>query len=126
MMSFTSLRVRLVGSVFLAIAPAWLLMYFADLPWAGFTVGLLALIAAWYGGEHFIMRQVHTLSKAAQRLAEGDLSTRTGLADEGGEIGQLARRFDAMAQSLEQRVQEREQAEKSLLNRSFQQTVVGA
>ncbi len=126
MMSFTSLRVRLVGTVFLAIAPAWLLMYFADLPWAGFTVGLLALIAAWYGGEHFIMRQVHTLSKAAQRLAEGDLSTRTGLADEGGEIGQLARRFDAMAQSLEQRVQEREQAEKSLLNRSFQQTVVGA
>jgi signal transduction histidine kinase/HAMP domain-containing protein/ActR/RegA family two-component response regulator len=126
MISFTSLRVRLVGTVFLAIAPAWILMYFTNLPWIGFAVGLLALIAAWYGGEVFILRQVQVLARSAQRLAEGDLTTRSGLGHEKTEIGQLARTFDSMAHALEQRVKEREQAEKSLLNRSFQQTVVGA
>ena len=45
---------------------------------------------------------------------------------EKSELGELARTFDAMAASLQQRVQEREQAEKTLLNRSFQQTVVSA
>jgi len=126
MINFSSLRVRLVGTVFLAIAPVWALMYFTDLPWTGFALGLLALAAAWYGGERFVFRQVHMLAKAAQRLAEGDLSTRTGLAREGSEIGQLARTFDSMAQTLEHRVREREQSERTLLNRSFQQTVVGA
>jgi signal transduction histidine kinase/CheY-like chemotaxis protein/HAMP domain-containing protein len=126
MMNFSSLRVRLIGTVFLAIVPVWVLMYFTDVPWAGFALGLLAATAAWYGGERFILRQVHTLAKAAQRLAEGDLSTRTGLAAQGGELGQLAGTFDSMAQSLENRVKEREQSERTLLNRSFQQTVVGA
>ncbi len=126
MINFSSLRVRLVGTVFLAIAPVWVLMYFTDLPWTGFALGLFALAAAWFGGERFILRQVHILARAAQRLAEGDLTTRTGLAREGGEIGQLARTFDSMAQALENRVREREQSERTLLNRSFQQTVVGA
>jgi len=130
--SQTGLRARLVGTVFLAIAPAWAANYViarqtgAELPWASFVVGLLALIAAWFGGERFIMRQVRTLYRAAQRLAAGDLSSRTGLEDERGELGELARTFDAMAQSLEQKVKEREQAEKTLLNRSFQQAVVSA
>ena len=61
MTSFSSLRVRLVGTVFLAVVPAGVLMYFADkyysshynadLPWTGFFVGLVALAAAWFGGE---------------------------------------------------------------------------
>ena len=60
MTSFSSLRFRLVGTVFLAVVPAWVLMYFADkyyaahygteLPWTGFGVGLVALGAAWFGG----------------------------------------------------------------------------
>ena len=86
----------------------------------------MALGAAWYGGERFILRQVRTLSKAVQLLGAGDLSSRTGLAQEQGELGELARTFDAMAASLEQRVKERERAEKALLNRAFQQTVVAA
>ena len=132
MSSFSSLRARLVGTVFLAIAPAWVIMYFfakytgTEFPWPGFVVGLLALVAAWLGGEHFILRQVRVLSSAAQKLGAGDLSSRTGLVREKSELGELARTFDAMAVSLQQRVQEREQAEKTLLNRSFQQTVVSA
>ena len=136
MTSFSSLRVRLVGTVFLALVPAWVVMYFADkyytahygseLPWTGFTVGLVALVAAWFGGERFILRQVRILSGAVQQLGAGDLKSRTGLSRERGELGELARAFDAMADSLEERVKEREQAEKTLLNRSFQQTVVAA
>ena len=57
MTRFSSLRVRLVGTVFLAIAPAGVVLYFADkyytaahgspLPWTRLTLGLLALGAAW-------------------------------------------------------------------------------
>jgi signal transduction histidine kinase/HAMP domain-containing protein len=136
MNSFTSLRVRLVATVFLAIAPAGVLMYYFDqhyfsrygthLPLMGFTLALVALAAAWYGGERFVLRKVRILSRATRQLAEGDLSGRTGLASDRSELGELARTFDAMAGSLQERVKEREEAERILLNRSFQQTVVGA
>jgi len=136
MTSFSSLRFRLVGTVFLAVVPASVVMYFTDkyltahydfrLPWTEFVVGLLALAAAWYGGERFVLRQVRILSKAFKQLGAGDLSSRTGLLKERGELGDLARTFDAMAASLESRVKERDLAEKTLLNRSFQQTVVAA
>ena len=132
MTSFSSLRARLVGTVFLAVAPAWAITYFMtkrageEFPWTAFIVGLLALGAAWFGGERFVLRQVRSLTRSAKQLASGDLSSRTGLGREKGELGELARIFDTMATSLEQRIKEREQAEKSLLNRSFQQTVVGA
>jgi signal transduction histidine kinase/ActR/RegA family two-component response regulator/HAMP domain-containing protein len=126
MTSFSSLRVRLVGTVFLAIAPAWVLMYFTDLPWTGFLVGLLALAAAWFGGERFVMRQIRVLAGATQRLAAGDLGSRTGLGHVKGELGELARTFDGMAETLQQRVREREAAEHTLMNRALQQTVVAA
>ena len=89
-------------------------------------VGLFALGAAWFGGERFILRQVRMLCEAARKLGAGELTSRTGLSRERGELGELARALDAMAASLEQRVKEREQAERTLLNRSFQQTVVSA
>ena len=104
----------------------YLSRYGAHLAWSLFAIGLLALGAAWYGGERFILRQVRILSKAVQQLGAGDLSSRTGLSVERGELGELARLFDAMAASLEERVKERERAERTLLNRSFQQTVVAA
>ena len=136
MTSFSSLRFRLVGTVFLAVAPACVVMYFADkyyaahygseLPWTGFAVGLVALGAAWFGGERFILRQVRILSNAVRQLGAGDLASRTGLAHERGELGELARTFDTMASSLEERVRERERTERTALNRSFQQTVVAA
>ena len=74
-------------------------------------VGLLALIAAWFGGEHFILRQVRALSNAAQRLTKGDLAARTGLKEAEGELGELSKTFDAMAEKLQQRIKEREEAE---------------
>jgi signal transduction histidine kinase/ActR/RegA family two-component response regulator len=133
---FSSLRFRLVGTVFLAVAPASVVLYFADrycrahygvdLPWSQFVIGLLALAAAWFGGERFILRQVRILSKAVQQLGAGDLTSRARLLRERGELGDLANMFDAMAASIEERVKERERAERTLLNRAFQQTVVAA
>ena len=117
---------QLVGSVFLLVTPAWLVMYIFDLPMSGFVVGILALAASWFGGEHFIMREVRALSSVAQRIAEGDLSARTGLKPSENELGQLTKGFDLMAESLEQHVKNLEIAEKNLLNRTFQQTVVAA
>ena len=136
MTSFSSLRARLVGTVFLAVAPAWALTYFIvkktgteqDLPWMLVSggIGLLALGAAWFGGERFVLRQVRVLYESARRLAAGDFKSRTGLGKEAGELGQLARTFDSMAEFLEQRVGERERTEQTLLTRSLQQTVVSA
>jgi signal transduction histidine kinase/ActR/RegA family two-component response regulator len=142
--TFSTVRMQLVASVFVAIAPAlaltyivnqswfwqfapeWMKTYALDVPWASFLVGLLALGAAWFGGEHFILRQVRALSSAAQRLAKGDLTARTGIKDRESELGQLANVFDQMAESLQQRIKEREAAERTLLNRALQQTTVAA
>ncbi|HEV2393337.1 MAG TPA: ATP-binding protein [Verrucomicrobiae bacterium] len=136
MTRFSSLRARLVGTVFLAVAPAWMFMYWLvkrtgskqDLYWTLFSggIGLLSLAAAWFGGERFVLRQVRILYRAARLLAGGHFSSRTGLASEHGEMGELARTIDGMAASLEEQVKEREQVEKNLLTRSLQQTVISA
>src|SRR5262245_13241756 len=123
---FSSLRVRLVGVVFLAIAPALIVLYFTQSPWVGLVIGGLALGAAWFGGERFVLRQVRELVAAVRRVSEGDFSTRTGLAEEPGEIGELAHSFDDMAANLEQRVKERDLTEQRSLNRALQQTAVAA
>ncbi len=142
--TFSTVRMQLVTSVFVAIAPVlvltyvitqpwfwriapeWMRIYFVDVPWVGLTIGMLALAAAWLGGELFILRQVRALAEAAKRLGTGDLSSRTGLQDSPGEFGQLAETFDSMAAALQQRALEREAAEKVLLLRAMQQTVVAA
>lgn len=126
MTPFTSLRARLVGTVLFAIAPAWVFLYYTRLPWAGFAVGLLALAAAWVGGECFVLRQVRQLLQATEKLAEGDLSSRTGLRRDAGELGELAVKIDLLAARIQERAEEREHVEKTLLNRSLQQTVVSA
>jgi len=64
-------------------------------------VTLLAMGAAWFGGDLFILRRVNALVEATKRLAAGDLSARTGLPYGEGELTQLARAFDEMAESLQ-------------------------
>jgi signal transduction histidine kinase/ActR/RegA family two-component response regulator/HAMP domain-containing protein len=107
-LKFSTVRMKLVGSVLLLILPALLVMYIYDLPMSGFVVGFLALAAAWMGGEYFVRRQAHALSETAQKIADGDLAARTGLPASDDELGQLAKIFDRMAATLEQRIKERE------------------
>ena len=105
---FSTVRMQLVGSVLLVITPALLVLYIYDLPMSGFIVGFLALAAAWMGGEYFVRRQAHALSETARKIADGDLAARTGLPASADELGQLAKIFDRMAATLEQRIKERE------------------
>jgi HAMP domain-containing protein len=123
---FSSLRIRLVGTVFLAIAPAAAFLYFTRLPWTGFAIGLLSLFAAWFGGERFVLRHLHRINEVVKRLSSGDLSSRTGLGDGPDELGQLARAFDSMAANLEDRIKKQELAEQTLLSRALQQSAVAA
>lgn len=86
---------------------------------------LLALAAAWFGGDFFILRRLRRLVATTERLTHGDLSARTGEPRGDGELHQLARAFDQMAESLQQRVAERERAEANLklLNEDLEQRV---
>ena len=72
--------------------------------------GLLSVFAAWSAGDLFIVRRVKALLAATTGLAAGDLAIRTGLAGEPGALGQLAREFDEMAETLEKRQEEMDRA----------------
>ncbi len=108
LLKFSTVRMKLVGSVLLLILPAFLFMYIYDLPSSEFLIGFLAMTAAWMGGELFVRRQAQALSEAAQKIADGDLDARSGLPASDDELGQLAKIFDRMADSLQQRIKENE------------------
>jgi diguanylate cyclase (GGDEF)-like protein/PAS domain S-box-containing protein len=76
--------------------------------------GLLSVFAAWSAGDLFIVRRVKALLAATSGLAAGDLGTRTGLAAEPGALGQLAREFDELAETLEKRQAEMARAAEEL------------
>src|SRR5215471_13287898 len=101
---FSSLVARLAGTVLAALMLGSGVILLTGQLWTGLCVGLIALPVAWYGGEQFILNRVRTLAHAAHMLSEGDLGTRSGLSEEKGEIGQLARTFDGMAEAMELRV----------------------
>ena len=89
-------------------------------------VAVLALAAAWTGGDFFVLRQVRGLVQAARRLSKGELGARSGVAPGPGELGDLARSFDDMASSLQQHLGElqRAQAELKALNEELEQRVL--
>ncbi|MFZ5805312.1 MAG: ATP-binding protein [Acidobacteriota bacterium] len=69
-------------------------------------LSLLALAAfgvAWVGSDYFLLRRIRALTNASRRLAEGDLTARTGISYGPGELSQLAKAFDTMAEALEER-----------------------
>ncbi|MDE3088176.1 MAG: GAF domain-containing protein [Chloroflexota bacterium] len=84
------------------------------------VVAVLALAAAWFVGDIFIVRRVTALASATKQFAAGNLSARTRQPYAAGELGDLARRLDEMAAALQQR--------QSMLGRwrdIFQNTQVG-
>jgi PAS domain-containing protein len=66
-------------------------------------VALLAILAAWFGADVFLLKQVRILIGATQRLGAGNMGARSGLSYESGELGELAKAFDEMAETLEWR-----------------------
>ncbi len=89
-------------------------------------VAAAAMAAAWFGSEIFLLRRMNALLLATRRLQRGDWKARSGLPHGRGEIGRLARAFDTMAEALEQRLAERDQAaaELQLLNEVLEQRVL--
>lgn len=87
-----------------------------NLTWLGGAVAL-ALMLGWVGSSFLIMRPVQALVRASAGLAAGDFSSRTGLRHGKHELGQLTRRFDQMAEALEQRERQRRLAEDTLQTR---------
>lgn len=75
------------------------------------VVTALALLVAWFVGNEFVVQHLQPILSATRRLATGDLSARTGLRYDNGEVGQLARTFDGMAEFLQQRQTELHEAE---------------
>jgi PAS domain S-box-containing protein len=91
-------------------------------------VAALALLLAWLLGYPFVMRRFNILIGAAQKLAAGDLSARTGLDYREGEIDNLARSFDGMAQALQLRESQiiRQHDILGAINRIFHKALVAA
>jgi len=78
------------------------------------VVALLALTIALISGHFFITRKMNVLVDVARQLTRGNLGARTRFGREKGEIARVAGAFDAMAEGLQAREQERDQMEMKL------------
>jgi len=78
-------------------------------------VTAVALVGARVVAERLVLRRTGALVAATKRLAAGDLGARTGLPRDDSELGDLARSFDEMAESVEQRTAERARAAAELV-----------
>lgn len=74
-------------------------------------VFLITVTLAWLGSEAFILSRINDLVKASRRIAKGDLDARTDVPHGKGEIGELARSFDEMAESIQTRQAELQDSE---------------
>lgn len=72
---------------------------------------LLVLLVTRVASNIFVLRPVNVLTGATRQLAAGNFGVRTGLRYDSGELGDLARAFDAMAAGLEDRDRKLQQAE---------------
>jgi len=110
--SLASLRFRLALLIFLAVLAAsglWFYSAWVDRQWQPphflpiVSLGsLLILILAWLGSDWLTLQRINLLRQTVQRLADGDLTSRMRL--EGSEeLSEVARVFDQMAETLEQR-----------------------
>jgi hypothetical protein len=126
MTSFSSLGLRLAGTILAAFASALLIFLLTGWWWLALLVGTLVVGAAWYIAERRSNERVRVLSLVARSIAAGESELRSGLSQEPGALGELARALDAITEKLQGRTAERDTSEKVSLNRSFQQTVVSA
>jgi len=66
-------------------------------------LSVIALSAAWFGTEFFILRRVRDIITTTKKVAAGILSARTNPPYENNELGQMARAFDDLVSALEKR-----------------------
>ncbi len=85
------------------------LRLYQNLGWLTFSL-LVAAALCGRVGRFFITRHVDRILHTTDRLAAGDLSARTGVGNETGELADLARAVDGMAARLQRRHQEVEES----------------
>ena len=111
------LRPTRTGSLFLAYdlqrykAEARAQVLKQSLYWAGWVTALA--LAMWLVFHFLLTRRTARLVHAAEELAEGNLSARSGLRG-GDELGRLSRAFDAMAFAISEDIEERRRADEAL------------
>ncbi|MHB8868790.1 MAG: PAS domain S-box protein [Thermoleophilia bacterium] len=69
-------------------------------------LGLVAILVSWvgwFGAGALVLKPVDGVAAAARRLADGDLSARSGQSATRGELGRLACAFDEMAETIAER-----------------------
>jgi len=80
-------------------------------------VSAAAVAASIIAGHLFVIKPVRAVTRVAQRLAQGDLSARTDIADGIGGIGELEDAVNVMASALDARQRDRDRAETALVER---------
>jgi PAS domain S-box-containing protein len=111
------LRPTRTGSLFLAYdlkrykAEARAQVLKQSLYWAGWVTALA--LAMWLVFHFLLTRRTARLVHAAEELAEGRLSARSGLRG-GDELGRLSRAFDAMAGAIASDIAERKRSDEAL------------
>jgi len=80
---------------------------------------IAAILIAWLLGHVLIVKRLNRLVDASRQVGQGDLSARTGIEHKGDELGQLARSFDEMAETLETKELQRKQTEEALIESEF-------
>ena len=90
--------------------------------WSMLAIALLGLVAAWLLGSRLIWQQIEKISSAARRLTAGQSSARIGAPYPSGELGELARSFDEMADTAEDRLSEIERINAELEQRVEERT----
>ena len=75
---------------------------------------MLAIGVIWWAGDRLIIRRVATIVNTTRRLAAGDLNARIVSLGARDELHHLARIFNKMAKSLQERITKEEKIRKSL------------
>ena len=78
-------------------------------------LSLVALSAAWFGTEIFILRRVRDIITTTKKVAAGLLGARTSPPYENNELGQMARAFDELVDALEKRQAEAIESTKQIM-----------
>ena len=77
-------------------------------------VTILIVLMVHFLGELFIVKRINTMLTAARRLTSGELDARVGPEGGSDELSRLARVFDEMADTIEQRIENEKEIREGL------------
>lgn len=74
------------------------------------VVAMVVLLLAWFGAEVFVLRRFRALLDMAEKVRGGDLSARSGIGGGREELSRLGAALDAMAEELQSRDRQLQEA----------------